>query len=115
MIIRLEDIPQSRLEAFKGGEKELRANMHFDGKNRMFKGILIPGASIGLHTHEDSCETIFIISGKGSILEIENGMESDNEVNAGDCLFCAKGHSHSLRNTSETEDLVFYASVILLD
>lgn len=115
MIIRLEDIPQSRLEAFKGGEKELRANMFFDGRNRMFKGILIPGASIGMHTHEDSCETIFVLRGKGGILEIENGIESDKEVYAGDCLFCAKGHSHSLRNTSDTEDLVFYASVIQSD
>ena len=114
MIIRLEETPQSVLPAFKGGEKELRANMYFDGKNRMFKGVLIPGASIGLHTHEDSCETIFILSGKGSILEIEDGCETLKEVKPGDCLFCAKGHSHSLRNTSEAEDLIFYASVIQL-
>lgn len=113
MIIRLEDIPQSILPAFKGGEKELRANMHFDGRNRMFKGCLVPGSSIGVHTHDDSCETIFIISGTGTILEIENGVESIWPVNAGDCLFCDKGQTHSLRNTSD-EDLVFYASVIQL-
>ena len=70
MIIRLEEIPQSVLPAFKGGEKEFRANMHFDGRNRMFKGCLVPGSSIGVHTHDDSCETIFIISGAGTILEI---------------------------------------------
>lgn len=112
MIIRLEEIPQSILPAFKGGEKELRANMHFDGRNRMFKGCLVPGSSIGVHTHDDSCETIFIISGAGTILEIENGVESVRQVKAGDCLFCDKGQTHSLRNTSEAEDLVFYASVI---
>ncbi|MBQ8855890.1 MAG: cupin domain-containing protein [Bacteroidales bacterium] len=114
MIIRLEEIPQSVLPAFKGGEKELRANMHFDGRNRMFKGCLVPGSSIGVHTHDDSCETIFIISGAGTILEIENGVESVRPVKAGDCLFCDKGQTHSLRNTSEAEDLVFYASVIQL-
>ena len=54
MIIRLEEIPESRLPEFKGGEKELRANMFFDGTNRMFKGTLVPGASIGIHTHDDS-------------------------------------------------------------
>lgn len=113
MIIRLEDIPQSIIPAFKGGEKELRANMHSDGRNRMFKGCLVPGSSIGVHTHDDSCETIFIISGTGTILEIENGVESIRPVNAGDCLFCDKGQTHSLRNTSD-EDLVFYASVIQL-
>ncbi len=113
MIIRLEEIPQSVLPAFKGGEKEFRANMHFDGRNRMFKGCLVPGSSIGVHTHDDSCETIFIISGAGTILEIENGVESVRSVKAGDCLFCDKGQTHSLRNTSD-EDLVFYASVIQL-
>lgn len=86
--------------------------MYFDGTNRMFKGCLIPGATIGVHTHDDSCETIFILSGKGSILEIENGVESVNEVFPGDCLFCGKGQTHSLMNISEDEDLVFYACVI---
>lgn len=114
MIIRFDEIAESVLPAFKGGDKELRANMYFDGQNRLFKGRLVPGASIGLHTHEDSCETIFILSGKGNILEIEDGQETLKEVKPGDCLFCTKGHSHSLRNPSETEDLVFYASVIQL-
>lgn len=113
MIIRLEDIQESILPAFKGGDKEFRANMYFDGHNRLFKGRLVPGSSIGLHTHEDSCETIFILSGKGRILEIEDGVETLKEVLPGDCLFCAKGHSHSLRNTSDSEDLVFYASVVM--
>ncbi len=114
MIIRFDEIAESVLPAFKGGDKEFRANMYFDGHNRLFKGRLVPGASIGLHTHEDSCETIFILSGKGSILEIEDGCETLKEVKPGDCLFCAKGHSHSLRNTSEAEDMIFYASVIQL-
>ena len=111
MIIRLEDIRTSVLPEFKGGKKEFRANMFFDGSNRIFKGCLIPGASIGVHTHDDSCETIFILSGKGSILEVEDGVESIREVLPGDCLFCGKGQTHSLRNTSD-EDLVFYACVI---
>lgn len=113
MIIRLDEIALSTIPAFKGGEKEFRANMYFDGRNRLFKGCLIPGASIGIHTHEDSCETIFILSGNGSILEIENGVETLKEVRAGDCLFCDKNQTHSLKNTSD-KDLVFYASVIQL-
>ena len=101
------------MPAFKGGDKEFRANMYFDGQNRLFKGRLVPGSSIGLHTHEDSCETIFILSGKGTILEIEDGHETLKEVLPGDCLFCAKNQTHSLRNNSD-EDLIFYASVIQL-
>ena len=112
MIIRFDEIPVNTFPAFKGGEKEFRANMFALGVNRMFKGCLIPGASIGVHTHDDSCETIFILSGKGSILEIEDGVRSLKDVFPGDCLFCGKGQTHSLMNTSEDEDLVFYACVI---
>lgn len=98
---------------FKGGDKEFAANMFFDGTNRIFKGRLIPGASIGIHTHEDSCEVIFILEGNGSILEKEPGQVEGvvKSVNTGDCLYCPKGHTHSLRNTSEDQDLVFYAVV----
>ena len=112
MIIRLEDIQTSVLPEFKGGQKEFRANMFFDGTNRIFKGCLVPGASIGVHTHDDSCETIFILSGKGSILEIEDGVESVKDVFPGDCLFCSKNQTHSLMNSSEDVDLIFYACVI---
>ena len=114
MIIKFEEIELSHLPNFKGGEKEFAANMFFDGTNRMFKGCLVPGASIGLHTHEDSCEVIFILGGKGGIYE-KGPVDSEltyMEVVPGDCLYCPKGHTHSLVNPSEAqEDLVFYAVV----
>jgi quercetin dioxygenase-like cupin family protein len=109
MILKLEDIPLSYLPEFKGGTKELAANMFFDGTNRILKGRLVPGASIGLHTHEDSCEVIFVVSGQGQLLEPEHGHK---EVRAGDCLYCPKGYSHSLINPEDSdEDLVFLAVV----
>ena len=77
MIIKLDEIPVSHLPEFKGGQKEFAAHMFFDGTNRIFKGCLIPGASIGMHTHQDSCEVIFILSGNGLINE--KGPE-DNEA-----------------------------------
>lgn len=113
MIIRFDEMALTVIPNFKGGEKEFAANMFFDGTNRIFKAKLIPGASIGMHAHEDSCEVIFIVSGKGTILEKEPGSEemTSRSVCAGDCLYCPKGHSHSLKNTDEAEDLVFYAAV----
>lgn len=112
MIIDFETMDVTIMPNFKGGEKEFAANMFFDGTNRIFKGKLIPGASIGVHTHDDSCEVIFILSGKGSILEKEPGSSEGTlkSVTAGNCLYCPKGHTHSLMNTSD-EDLVFYAVV----
>ena len=113
MVIRFDEMELSVLPAFKGGEKEFAANMFFDGTNRIFKGRLIPGASIGIHTHDDSCEVIFILEGKGKILEKEPGKEEETikTVASGDCLYCPKNHTHSLMNTSEEGDLVFYAVV----
>lgn len=113
MIIDFETMDVTILSEFKGGEKEFAANMFFDGTNRIFKGRLIPGASIGMHTHDDSCEVIFVLEGKGTIVEKEAGsdVETAKKVKAGDCLYCQLGNSHSLRNTEEEGDLVFYAVV----
>ena len=113
MIIDFNRMDVTILPNFKGGEKDFAANMFFDGTNRIFKGVLVPGASIGMHTHDDSCEVIFILEGHGTIVEKEPESESESvsPVSAGDCLYCPKGHSHSLRNTSEEGDLVFYATV----
>ncbi len=107
MIIKPADIEISRLENFKGGEEHLEARMFFDGTNRILTHAkLIPGASIGVHTHDDSCEVIFILEGRGSVIE-----EGEKKaVQAGDYLYCPKGGTHSLVNDSEA-DLVFCAVV----
>ena len=107
MIIRPDDIKNSVLDHFKGGEKHLEAKMFFDGTNRILTHArLIPGASIGMHTHDDSCEVIFILEGCGSIIE----EDTNKAVQAGDCLYCPKGGSHSLVNDSDA-DLVFCAVI----
>ncbi len=113
MTIKFDEMDITILPEFKGGEKELAANMFFDGTNRILKGRLIPGATIGMHTHDDSCEVIFVLEGNGTIVEKEPGCEAGQtrSVAAGDCLYCPKGHTHSLRNTSSEGDLVFYAVV----
>lgn len=106
MIIRFDEMDLTVLPAFKGGEKEYRAKMFFDGSNRIMQGTLIPGASIGMHTHEDSSETIFLIKGNGTL--IEDG--ETKKVSEGECLYCPKGHTHSLINDSDS-DLRFLAVV----
>lgn len=106
MNIDFSEMELSVLPSFKGGEKELRAKMFFDGTNRIMKGLLIPGASIGMHTHEDSSEIIFITSGRGSVI-----LDGDSSpVYAGLCHYCPKGHTHSLVNDSDA-DLEFLAVV----
>ncbi|MCQ2974652.1 MAG: cupin domain-containing protein [Bacteroidales bacterium] len=87
---KFEDFPN-----FKGGEKKLTASMFFDGKCRMFQGVLENGASIGLHRHETSCEMIYVIEGEGNVI-IEGKSEN---VSAGCLHYCPKGAEHTLINS----------------
>ena len=112
MIIDFNKMDITVLPNFKGGEKEFAANMFFDGTNRIFKGRLVPGATIGMHTHEDSCEVIFITGGCGSIFErTPENEDTLRSVSEGDCIYCPKGHTHSLMNSSEEGNLTFLAVV----
>ncbi len=107
MIIKFNEIKEKVMPEFKGGIKNMTAKMYVDNLNKIMKGCLEPGASIGLHTHDNGCEVVFIISGKGKVLY-------DGEyitLNVGDCHYCPKGHEHSLINDSNNEDLIFYAVV----
>jgi len=106
MKIDFTTMQETILAQFKGGEKELKANMFFDGVNRIFKGTLVTGASIGRHTHETSSEIIYVLSGEGT-MECEGEIEI---LRAGDCHYCKKGQTHTLKN-EQAEDLVFLAVV----
>ena len=39
---------------FYGGEKSILARLNNDGLNKIMVGRVVPGASIGVHTHETS-------------------------------------------------------------
>lgn len=106
MIIKFDEVKETELKAFYGGDGALVANMFVDEKNKILRGKLVPGASIGLHKHEPSSEIIFIMAGKGK--SVCDGKEETLSV--GDCHYCPKGSEHCLINTGD-EDLCFYAVV----
>lgn len=106
MIIDFDKMDEKVIPEFRGGEKEARTRMHTDDENKIAKFVLVPGASIGMHTHESNSETVYILSGRGRAL-YDDGCE---EVTAGTCHYCPKGHAHSLINDGE-EDLVFFAVI----
>jgi len=105
-MIKFDETNFKVLTNFNGGEKEFHANIVTDELNKILKGRLIPGASIGLHRHETSSEIIFFLSGSGKI--ITDGVEE--RITAGDCHYCKKGSEHTMINDTD-EDLVFYAVV----
>lgn len=105
-MIDFDKVEEKVFESFYGGEKSLMGRMVVDELNKILKGRLVPGASIGLHRHETSSEIIFILSGNGRV--IHDGKEE--RLGSGDCHYCKKGSEHSLINDG-SEDLVFYAVV----
>ena len=107
MNIDFSIIEEVSIPNFKGGEKFYSARRFEDGLNRITKGRLVPGASIGLHKHEDSSEVMFFTGGCGHVV-------FDGEkipVRAGDVHYCPKGHTHTLVNDSIDMDLTFDAVV----
>ena len=109
MLIEFDKLEKEIVPHMRGGEKQVTLERFIDPMNKIIRGRLIPGATIGLHTHDDGCEIIYILSGKGRIL-YDDGCEP---LEAGSCHFCPKGHTHSLINDSPEggEDLCFFAVV----
>ena len=106
MLINFNEMPDTVLEHFNGGEGRLIAKIFNDGTNKILRGLLEPGSTVGLHTHTGNSETIYILSGTGKVL-YDGGYET---VGPGSCHHCPNGPSHSLINDSNG-DLVFFAVV----
>jgi gentisate 1,2-dioxygenase len=59
--------------------------------------VLPPGASVGVHDHEDDEECYYILSGSG-VMTLDG---ERTEVGAGDIAVVFPGGSHGLENTSD--------------
>jgi len=106
MILNFDTIEEQVISNFKGGEKQFRSHMYMDGACKIMRASLEPGASIGVHTHETDCEIIFMLKGTGVVC-CDDKKET---LSAGNCHYCPRGHSHSLRNESDGT-IEFYAVV----
>ena len=106
MLIEFDKMETTVIPHMRGGEKEVSAKMYADPLGKIMRGTLIPGASIGLHTHETSSEIIYILSGTGKALS----QGQTEPLIPGSCHYCPEGKDHSLINDSDG-DLVFFAVV----
>ena len=106
MKILFNEMNDTVLEHFNGGEGQFVAKMFHDGKCKILRGLLAPGCSIGMHTHKTNSEVIYVLSGTGT-MHMDDGVET---LTAGDVHYCPQGHSHSFVNESDA-DLVFLGVV----
>ena len=51
MLLDFENMEETVIHNFNGGEKDTRAKMYNDENMRILYGVLEPGASIGIHEH----------------------------------------------------------------
>jgi len=106
MLINFDQIPETVTPHMRGGEGQVASRMYADEAIRIARGVLAPGCTIGLHTHDTSSEVIYILSGTGKVL-YDGAYEP---LSAGSCHYCPKGHEHSLINDSDG-DLTYYAVI----
>ena len=106
MIFSFDQMEETVIPHFKGGEQEVAARMYADALNRIMRATLKPGASIGMHTHDAGSEIVYVLQGNATVVE-ETG---ETVLSAGMCHYCPKGGSHSIINRSG-EDLVLIAVV----
>ena len=105
-MINFTTIPESPLPHFKDGKETFFARFVGDASCKILYGRLPAGATIGLHTHEDTAEIIFFLSGTGRMI-LDDKTET---IAAGLCHYCPKGSAHSMINEGD-EEITFYAVV----
>lgn len=106
MITDFSDVNEETIENFNGGNGSyIVKRLESDG-NRIMKGRLDPGSSIGSHKHMENCEFLYVISGTGKAYV--SGKEEP--VSPGTFHHCPKGNEHMLVNDGD-EPLIFVAVV----
>ncbi|MBE6919026.1 MAG: cupin domain-containing protein [Ruminococcaceae bacterium] len=100
MLLDIFNMDPKPMAHFKGGEGEALVRMHADEMGKVAQITLPVGASIGYHTHEDSYEVIYVLSGCGTCYDGDQVYP----VSAGMVQYCPQFAGHSIVNTG-TEDL----------
>lgn len=104
MIKTKESMRNSSVIGLRGGEGELFQHHVLEkedtgGRTDMFCEFTInPGCTIGLHAHDTNAEVYYVL--EGEMVVIQDGVT--HTVKAGDVVFTADGHSHSVENRTDT-------------
>jgi mannose-6-phosphate isomerase-like protein (cupin superfamily) len=70
----------------------------------LFRDSMVPGASTGIHVHQQADEFFYVVSGRGLALVDTNELS----IAADDFVFVPKGHEHRVKNAGPTPlELVF--------
>ncbi len=96
-MINFDNISENKVDRIKGGEGYIKTRAFDADGIKIMKATLEKGCTIGMHRHETSNETMYILSGEG-VYEFEGKAEV---MHAGECHYCPKGACHSVRNEND--------------
>ena len=100
------DFTKQDLTNFKNGSGVVKAEIFEDENNKIMKLKLDKGVSLGLHTHIDTSEIIYIIEGEAHFI-----IDGKNEyLKVNDVHYCPQCSSHAVIN-EKNETLVLFAVV----
>ena len=84
MKLDFDAMEETAIPRFRDGEKTTYARMFVDGNNRIMRGRLEPGASIGLHPHQGSSEIVYVLSGTGHLYANDSkGQTREYQIRSG--------------------------------
>ncbi len=106
MFLKFQDLEPIQKEHMRNGEGHVILRK-WETEDKMIAQITIPtNCSIGVHTHEEDEEIIYVIQGSG-ICYVDG---KENPLQAGMVNYCMKHENHSIKNTNP-EDLVLFAVI----
>lgn len=106
MLIDFNAMKEACVPNLDGGEGAVLAKMTVNGCGRFVLCRIPPKSSIGLHTQKSGNDINFVVSGTG--VAICDGAEEP--LSAGVCHICPRDSAHEIRNTGDT-DLVLFTAV----
>ena len=113
MITRKAQQGHSIREAMRGGEKYVQftdLSARVPDNVRVYSILtLIPGASIGYHTHRGEMELVYFMEGTCRVQDDDKTYYAT----AGDSMIVASGHSHGMENTGDGDAVL--VSIIIKD
>ena len=68
MLLDFAKIPVEPVANMRGGQGTVLLQKTVQGPVKVMRGVLPPGATIGMHSHETNCEMIYILSGLTGLL-----------------------------------------------
>ena len=107
MLIDFSEIKELTIPGMNGGTGTMSAKLFMDEQGKIIHTEIHPGGSIGLHKHETSDDTNYVLSGTGNA--VCDGQEQI--LKAGTCHICKKGAQHSIENIGN-DDLVLLTVVV---